>query len=95
MFKTLFLQLKTKNNVLYICFLPSKNHGFALGHLQAKLLCCKHVAKDVYKYLRGAFLNESGLWNPLEKTYQVSTHEVKVDKSIVYYSIIIVYDQKH
>jgi hypothetical protein len=34
-FKTMILLFKTKYNVLFFCFLPSKHHGFALGHLQA------------------------------------------------------------
>jgi hypothetical protein len=35
MFKTMFLPIGTSNYILLICFLPSKNHGFALGRLQA------------------------------------------------------------
>jgi hypothetical protein len=52
MFKTMFLQFKTKNSVLFICFLPSKNHGFALGHLQASFYVL-NIFKDGYKSLSG------------------------------------------
>jgi hypothetical protein len=55
MFKTMFLLFKTKNNVLFFCFLPSKNNGFALGHLQASFYVL-HMFKDVYKYVRGGQL---------------------------------------
>jgi hypothetical protein len=46
---------KTKNNVLLFCFLPPKNHGFALGHLQASFYVL-HMFKDVYEYVRGGQL---------------------------------------
>jgi hypothetical protein len=45
-FKTMFFLFETKNHVWFICFLPSKNRGFALRHLQASfhvLNIVKHV----------------------------------------------------
>jgi hypothetical protein len=54
-FKTMFLLFKSKNNVLFFCFSPSKNLGFALGHLQASFYVL-NMFEDVYKYLRGGQL---------------------------------------
>jgi hypothetical protein len=46
MFKTMFFLFKTKNYVLFYCFLPSKNRGFALRHLQASFYVL-NMFKDV------------------------------------------------
>jgi hypothetical protein len=46
MFKTLFLLFKTKNYVLFFCFLHSQNHGFALRHLQAS-----YYVLNMFKYV--------------------------------------------